>query len=95
VGVGRRGKVEAIPDKTRLLACLFCQATRENACEGSALFFSDESGQALSAHNKPNTPGGFASFNYVVEVKHILWTKAMIDGFFVQKISAHLRFNHF
>lgn len=73
----------------------FAKQLRKMPAREPAPSFSDENGCALCTHNKPNQPGGFTGINYTVEVKYILWTKAMIDGFFVQKISAHLRFNHF
>lgn len=74
----------------------FClQLLPRNSRKCPALPFSEENSWAPWAHNKPNQPGGFTGINYMVEVKYILRTKEMIDGFSAQKISAHLRFNHF
>lgn len=88
-------KWELFQIRFTFLPLAFAKQLEKMPAREPALSFSNENGWALCSHNKPNWPGGFTGVNYVVEVKYILWTKAMIDGFFIQKTSAHLRFNHF
>lgn len=88
-------KWKSFQTKFDFLPIAFAKQLKKMPARGPALSSSDENGYALCTHNKPGRPRRVAGINYTVEVKYILRTKAMIDGFFVQKIPAHLRFNHF